>query len=379
MNDFDPEWLQKLKTTDPLRAKTFTPEKMSVIEKAVENMNKPSRGRKRKVWIPGFAAVVAAVIFVSGILPSGPYTGWLSDLFESEQIDGTTAKPNPTPADQADPQPEIEPQPPAETVPLTGKLKDQLQFSTESEMTISIHDAQSGKDFEIPADREDVILQSLNGTDLTAAKAPEAVSSGSETSVFLRFSVDGKIYQIPYRLKTNTIEWKGQSFYVDDGIMLLMHGLLLPETELTKIDRVFEQARKEQANGQVIEHEKQLYEGERLQIDGKDYAAWEKELKNLPLVSEKIYYNYFTEKMDSIRQYEPGITALNLAILFEDPKYGTKDGIRVGLTEAEVIGKLGEPNKKSATEWSYKDGDYSKFHLYFEDGKVLYIVITMPL
>lgn len=378
MNDFDPEWLQKLKTTDPLRAKTFTPEKMSVIEKAVENIIKPSRGRKRKAWIPGFAAVVAAVIFVSGILPSGPYTGWLSDLFESEQIDGNTANPNSTPPDQADPQPEIEPQPPAETVLLTGKLKDQLQFSTESEMTISVHDAQNGKDFEIPADREYVILQGLNGTDLTAAKTPEATSSGSEERVFLRFSVDGKIYQIPYRLKTNTIEWKGQSFYVDDGIMLLMHGLLLPETKLTKIDRVFEQTRKEQANGQVIEHE-QLYDGERLQIDGKDYAAWVEELKSLPLVSEKKYYNYFTEKMDSIRQYEPGITALNLAILFEDPKYGTKDGIRVGLTEAEVIGKLGEPNKKLDIKWSYKDGDYAKFHLYFEDGKVLYIVITMPL
>ncbi|MGM0882473.1 MAG: hypothetical protein ACQEXQ_15715 [Bacillota bacterium] len=378
MNDYDLEWMQKLKTTDPLRAKTFTPEKMSVIEKAVENMNKPSRGRKRKVWIPGFAAAVAVIIFVSGILPSGPYTGWLSDLFKNEQIDGTTAKPNPTPPDQADLQPEIEPQPPAETVPLTGKLKDQLQFSTESEMTISIHDAQSGKEFEIPADREYVILQSLNGTDLTAAKAPEAASSNSEASVFLRFSVDGKIYQIPYRLKTNTIEWKGQSFYVDDGIMLLLHGLLLPETKLAKIYRVFEQARKEQANGQVIEHEK-LYDWERLQIDGKDYAAWEKELKNLPLVSEKKYYNYFTEKMGSIGQYEPGIAALNLAILFEDPKYGTKDGIRVGLTEAEVIGKLGEPNKKSATKWSYKDSDDFKFHLYFEDGKVLYIVITMPL
>ncbi|MDQ0060526.1 hypothetical protein [Paenibacillus harenae] len=377
MNEFDPEWMQKLKTTDPLRAKTFTPEKMSVIEKAVENMNKPSRGRKRKIWIPGFAAVVAAVIFVSGILPSGPYTGWLSDLFENEQNDGTTAKPNPIPPDQADPQPEIEPQPPAETVPLTGKLKDQLQFSTESEMTISIHDAQSGKDIDIPAEREYVILQSLNGTDLTAAKAQEAASSGPEASVFLRFLVDGKIYQIPYRLKANTIEWKGQSFYVDDGIMLLMHGLLLPETKLTQIDRVFEQARKEQENGQVIEQENR-YDWERLQINGKDYAAWEKELKNLPLVSEKKYYNFFTEKMNSIRQYE-GITALNQAILFEDPKYGTKDGIRVGLTEAEVIAKLGEPNKKSTTEWSYKDGDYSQFHLYFENGKVLYIVIAMPL
>ena len=114
-------------------------------------------------------------------------------------------------------------------------------------------------------------------------------------------------------------------------------------------------------------------------MSGKDYAAWETELKNLPLVSEEKYYNYFTDKMDSIRQYESGITALNLAILFEDPKYETKDGIRVGLTEAEVIAKLGEPNKKSDTKWSYKDGDYSKFHLYFEDGKVLYIVITMPL
>ena len=376
MNEYDPEWMQKLKTTDPLRVKTFTPEKMSVIEKAVEDMNKPSRGRKRKVWIPGFAAVIAAFIIVSGILPSGPYTGWLLDLFESEQNDHTTAKPNPTPPDQANPQPEIVPQPPAETVPLTGKLKDQLQFSTESEMTISVHDAQSGKDFEIPADREYVILQSLNGTDLTAAKAPEAASS--EASVFLRFSVDGKIYQIPYRLETNTIEWKGQSFYVDDGIMLLMNGLLLPETKLAKIDRVFEQAHKERENGQVIEHEK-LYDWERLLIGRKDYAAWETELKNLPLVSEKKYYNYVTDKMDSIRQYESGITALNLAFLFEDPKYETKDGIRVGLTEAEVIAKLGEPNKKSDTKWSYKDGDYSKFHLYFEDGKVLYIVITMPL
>ena len=64
MNEYDPEWMQKLKTTDPLRAKTFTSEKMSVIEMAVENMNERSRGRKRKVWIPGFAAVVAAVVLV---------------------------------------------------------------------------------------------------------------------------------------------------------------------------------------------------------------------------------------------------------------------------------------------------------------------------
>ena len=50
-------------------------------------------------------------------------------------------------------------------------------------MTISIHDPQSGKDFEIPADREYVILQSLNGTDLTAAKAPKAASSDFEAKL----------------------------------------------------------------------------------------------------------------------------------------------------------------------------------------------------
>ncbi|GGG67964.1 hypothetical protein [Paenibacillus radicis (ex Gao et al. 2016)] len=377
MSDPNTEWMRKLKETDPLREKTFTPEKMeAIVMKTVHSRRKSPRNKQKPRVFAYTAAIAVAAVLLVGILPSGPYTGWLLNAFGGGWNVGEQAMP---PISSVPPtetgQPETEP--PSETASptLTGKLREHLPFSTESEMTISIHDNQSGGDYQVPAGRNYVILQSLNWVDLTFAKAPKA---DSETSVFLRFTVDNQSYEIPYRLETNTVEWMGQSFYMDDGTMLLMHRLLQPQSKLGIIAQLFEQAQQEQENDQV-ERSNDVYASDRLEVNGRDYNGWEKELEKLIPKSEQNYYNIQTEKMDNIRQYESGILTLNLSVVFEDSTFQTKDNIRVGSTEAEVLKALGKPNLKSASKWSYQIGDFNRFHLYFQDGKVAYVVLTLPL
>ncbi|MFF2480989.1 hypothetical protein [Paenibacillus sp. NPDC058071] len=379
MSDPKTEWMRKLKATDPLRKKTFTPEKMEAIAmKIVDNKNRSPRNKQRSRVAAYVAGAVVAAVLIIGFLPSGSYTGWLLNMLGSDSEKHTappvsTAPPIAT--EQPMPEPPKETAPPAETAPLTGKLREHLPFNTESEMTISIHDNQSGKDYEIPADRKYVILQSMNWVDLEAAKAPKAESPAS---VLLRFTVGDQTYEIPYWLESNTVEWQGQSFYMNDRTLLLAYGLLQPESQLGIIDQRFEQARLEQENEQMSRRS-YVYESDRLEVNGKDYDGWEKELAQLTPVSKHKFYDTGTEKMDSVRQYESGIVTLSLTLVFEDSAFQTKDKIRVGLTDTEVLEALGKPNHKSASQWSYTIGDFSRFHLYFQDGKVAFVVMTTPL
>ncbi|MFC3801739.1 hypothetical protein [Cohnella sp. GCM10012308] len=71
----------------------------------------------------------------------------------------------------------------------------------------------------------------------------------------------------------------------------------------------------------------------------------------------------------------PSVIKLSASIVFtkDDQAYATPDEVKVGLTQDEVIAKLGLPNARTETAWSYRVGDGLRFQLLFEDGRVRFI------
>ncbi|MCQ6557735.1 hypothetical protein [Paenibacillus mendelii] len=380
MNDFKPEWYSKLKT-EPLKEKTFTAAKMQAIEKEAAGMTMKTTGRRTR-WIPAITAGIAVLIVVMGLLPQGSYTGWIRGILDKTGDPIVSTKPTPQPKPPVtDPEPDDKPEP-NEEVPLTGYLKDQLPFSTESTaLSLTIHDKLNNKDITIPSNRQYVILQNFNWLDLEKSKAggldSTADAARSDSSVIIRIQENDDTFEIPYWPNTNTFEWRGSHFYADSQVLRLMQGLLAPESRLGRIDRLEEQARMEMEQG-TTESEVN-YKSDRLAVDGKDINGWEAELSKQQAGSSLSYYDDSLQKIESVQEKDDDIIALGGYVFFESDRHTTKDGVKVGLTPDQVIDKLGEPNSKTTSKWSYRLGDYLKFHLYFDDGKVAYIALLMPL
>ncbi|MDG0795326.1 RNA polymerase sigma factor [Cohnella ginsengisoli] len=129
------------------------------------------------------------------------------------------------------------------------------------------------------------------------------------------------------------------------------------------------------------------YERSRFSIDGLDYLGWEK--KFLPLSSGTFFFDGVLGARGLIQSLmlpdrenaHPDVIKLSGTIIFTTggEAYTTSDGIKVGLTQAEVIAKLGLPNARTKTQWSYRIGDNLRFHLLFESGKVRFISLTMTV
>ncbi|UVI32672.1 DUF2845 domain-containing protein [Paenibacillus spongiae] len=379
MNDFEPEWYAKLKS-GPHKQRTFTAAKMQAIEKEASRIT-GKQGRKKLRWIPAACACIAVSIVVMGLLPQGSYTGWIRSLIDRTSEPMVPTKPEPAPT----PEPPVDDPQPEDDAPLTGYLKDQLPFNTESTaLTLSVHDSLNNKDIEIPSERQYVILQNFNWLELEKSKAAELDSAAdglrSDRSVTIRIQENDETYEIPYWPNTNTFEWRGSHFYADSQVLRMMSGLLEPDSQLGRIDRIEEQARMEMEQHGAVNHET-VYKSDRLEVNGKDINGWESELmkQQTGRQSGLKYYDDSLRKIADVREMNEDIIAFGGAVFFYSDRYATKGGVKVGLTQAEVLDKLGEPNSKTTSKWSYRIGDYLKFHLYFDQGKVVYISLLLPL
>ncbi|MNJ46624.1 hypothetical protein D3C77_417590 [compost metagenome] len=261
----------------------------------------------------------------------------------------------------------------SEEEPASPYLLDHFPFTEEEVKSISA--SFKGDKKEIPVVRNFVVLQSLRFTDMQAA-VTEIPSSTEQTA--LQFTlVDNRVIEVPYYLDNNSFEFEGKAYYADDQVLLLMHGLFRPNSELAVFDTLEERVRLEMEQAATTEPEG--VEREKVAVDDLIYDQWEERLQNEKSDWDIPYYDNNTGQVREVRKFNNGILELNNKIVFTDSSHGTPDGIKVGLTEKEVVSKLDAEAWKLSSRWSYKSGDYFRFHLYYDDHKTKYIVLSQPL
>ncbi|WHX49235.1 hypothetical protein QNH46_00555 [Paenibacillus woosongensis] len=257
---------------------------------------------------------------------------------------------------------------------LSPYLLDHLSFQEEE--VKSVFAVWKGTKKEIPLERQYVILQSLRFTDMQAAATETASPTGQ---VIMQFALsDQRIIELPYNLDNNAFESAGKAYYADDQALLLMHGLMQPDSELGVFDAFEERARLE-AEKQAELREPKGVEREQIAVDGLIYSEWEERLDTEPADWSIPYYDNAVGEVKEVRKYSNGILELNNKIIFCDGSHETPGGVKVGLTAAEVGKKLQADPMKLPSKWSYKSGDYFRFHLHFDGSKVKYMVLSQPL
>ncbi len=247
-----------------------------------------------------------------------------------------------------------------------------------AEEVVSITVASSGTDalINVPKERYYTIIDGLYWLNESLAKA-EDQEEAKEPAV-IRIETKTDRYEIPYDLATNRLFIAKDWVYADYNHLLIMNGLLKPDSEVGQIDAWLERVRTAfEANPTVADSSHLDFEQSK--VDGKDYNAWEQELLNAETAMRLMYYDSSTEKIQALSLYSNGIVALNRQLLFTDSKYKTPDGIQVGMSREEALQHLGAANIDLDMYSGYKVGDYIKFHLYFADHTIKWLSLTMPL
>ncbi|TYP74888.1 hypothetical protein [Paenibacillus methanolicus] len=389
MNEYNADWEKLLKATEPAGQRTFTTRHMLRIEREAKGMNeKRSNGSKGRMAAV-LAGALALIVLVTGILPAGPYTGWLrNDQSRTAGQPNDGQRPNTneasvpheerTPDEQStpdDPKKAIEPQPPAQSEPLIGLLREQLPFDIDRQEGVSVHRPDGGEDIELSVMEQSYLMQTLYGLDFEKAKAP---ASDERQDVYFRIRDGGSVYEIPYEAATNTILWKGQPFYANENTLLLMHRLLEPESKLAEIAAFRDEQQLASDRSEVVSND-ESYDADLLQVDGKLFPEWETEAAKLTPKEEIGYFDDTFGEARKVVIYEEGVIAMSLSYFFVDDRYRTDSGVGLGSTEAELLENIGEPNSKSAVVWSYRWGDYLRVHFYIKDGKVALMYLTQPM
>lgn len=265
-------------------------------------------------------------------------------------------------------------------IPATpaGYLKDQLPYSLEQVESVTIRSLNNEKVIIVPEDREYTLLQNLNWLDLSAARAEDHMQS--EASIMVRMQLPEGAYEIPYDIESNTYQLGDDRFYADKQVYGYMNRLLRPETELALIDRISAQAYGELVQNTAAVDESFGYDTDRFEMDGKDIHGWREQLEETADYSVLArYYSPELNQMEEIRYFRESGIGLSDDLVFLKDTVETRDGIKVGLSKEEVLARLGQANLELDSQWSYKSGDYLKFHLYFADNRIAFIRLTMPL
>ncbi|PZD95805.1 hypothetical protein DNH61_10140 [Paenibacillus sambharensis] len=374
MKEPNPQWYTRLKG-NPHARKTFTPEKIRQIELLAASGGK-RQARRRSLLLWPAAALVSAAVFLIFVFPILEQ--------QSNQPPGGNRPPVDHPDDIAPPVidqpagnlleidfPEGEPQ---------GTLGELLPFKSEDVTEVEwLHSAESAA-IPIPVERKYTVINDLYWVNLDKTLA-RTEASGNPQTIFRIHTSNGRSWDIPYDVETNTYDISGQRFYANDAVLMMMHNVLDLESPLAAWDRVKEKARLEQESneGGSVDESFQ-YDFEQLTVGGKDYESWSKELAESADAAEWTvsYYNDLLGEVQQIR-FVAGALTLSLEIIFTSEDYRTPDGIGIGTTREEVTEILGPANLSTETKWSYKVGDYLKFHLYFEDDKVAYLSLTQTM
>jgi len=321
--------------------------------------------RSNKIlWIIAITVVLVGVII--GLVVQGS-----KDKEQGEKVEAT-ATPTPTPEVNDTDQSAISEM--VEATPIT--LQDEPTYDESRVQSISI---QQGSDqYAVPETREYVILQSLYWLDLSVAKSVEQTIN--EGDIFIYIHSADQTLVIPYDLSNNTFQLGESSYYASSEVAKLMAGIFHPDSALAKLDVVFTAAHEQRAAGSKQIDDSFRYDADQLKINNLDFNEWKMSLAN---DSEgEIIAHYFddgSQTVSAIHYYDNKAFLFDREIVFISDRVETKDGIKIGLTKEEVLASLGKPNLDTEAQWSYSIGDYLKFHLYFENNKVAYISLTLPL
>lgn len=389
MIDQRPSWYDKLKE-DASRTPGFTEAHMLRIEQLADGDK--DKGRNRSLHRGKRRLRAAALVSIAAVLIVGA-SFWSILRHDQDRTMGPAS--TPTPARASSPAPDTSAMPnsspgaedaqPIKLKRLSGLLSEQLPFKTEDVVGITLEDnSQKLPLFEVPSDRLYVILQNLSGMNIGAA----SISAGPENSwvpnaYTMTFKTAYATYAMAYDPSSNTYGTPSILLLADDQVWLLLQSYLNPDGEWAEFDRLSERARHEDAMTEKSQITDRTYERSRLDVGGLDYLGWEK--KFLPLSSGNFYYDGITGAKGLIQKLtlsNPSVSAIKMSRLIfftaDDKSSATADGIRIGQSQDEVISKLGLPNARTETKWSYRLGDYLGFHLLFDKGKIRFIALTMP-
>lgn len=250
------------------------------------------------------------------------------------------------------------------------------QINVEDVVSITIVSSERDVTIDVPKERYYAIIDGLYWLNESIARAEE--QEEAKEPVVIRIETKTDQYEIPYDLATNRLFIEGDWVYADYKHLLIMNGLIKPNSEVGKMDTLLERVRVDfEANSTVVDSSH--IDFEQAKVDSKDYMAWEKELLNADTTMKLMYYDSGAEKIQALSMYTNGIVALNRQLLFTDSKYKTSSGVHVGMSREEALQNLGVANIDLDMYWGYKIGDYIKFHLYFADNKIKWLSLTMPL
>lgn len=333
---------------------------------------------KRKGYLLAGMLIVLAAIFIVGIFklqqqdPSNPVeTMGESDAQNSPGSDPSLEFHNAEPVVSPPPSEQTEESSSEEAV--SPYLLDYLPFTEDEVKSVSV--VHGGAKKKVPSERKEVLLQSLRFTDMQAAVTE--VPSFAERTV-LQFNLNNdQVIELPYYLESNAIAAEGKAYYANDQVMLLMHDLLKPDSELGVFAALEQRIRQEMEQGVLTEP--QGVDREKIAVDGLIYAQWEDRLKSEEAEWEIPYYDYASGEVRKVAKYKAGVLYLYNQIVFSDSTHETPDGVKVGLTPQEVDNRLDAEASTLPSIWSYKSGDYFRFHLYYDNSKVKYMVLSQPL
>jgi len=243
-------------------------------------------------------------------------------------------------------------------------------------VSMTLHSTESDLSISVPAERYFMITQGLHWMDVSIAKSDRQEKAFEPVAIHIETKTD--TYEFPYDLATNRLYLEEEWVYASDYTLLIMHGLLDPQSEIGIIDTLLLNAWQEFERNPEIE-DTHFPKFDQSNVNHMDYSDWEIELRGAETTTSFMYYDSGTEEVQTLSIYKSGIIALNRQLLFTDPMYKTPNGVHVGMSREEALIGLGEPSIKLDSHWGYRVGDYTIFHLYFDDNKIKWISLTMPL
>ncbi|MER7797976.1 hypothetical protein [Microbacterium sp. NPDC096154] len=228
------------------------------------------------------------------------------------------------------------------------------------------------------------ILDALRWTDTTIAEAQVATATSSTSSMFSAQNVQVQIdvgakepIVLPYDVTVNAYEVDSKWYYANDQVLLLMNRVLEQDKKLALFDHLKQQATIEEQ--QATTDEADQIQAEQLQIDELDFKGWQQKLTQETALWKIPFYDNDSVQISEVINIADEIVMLPGQIVFMDRSHKTKNGIKIGMSKNEVERILDVKTLKLPSRWSYKVGDYYTFHLYFEQDKVAFLVLTRPL
>lgn len=232
-----------------------------------------------------------------------------------------------------------------------------------------------------------IIIKNLYMLNLDMALGDEHVSASYP--VLITMFTENGMYELTYDLNLNAYFFNDLYFYADYEVAELMHYFFKAESALAKIEYFHLLWQSDintlGANSEPspVNYNLNYHETDFL-INDFDYMQWLAVIAFTASSNEKEFtllneYNSSLESIVPIIIIPEVKIVLSDAIYFLDDQYSTVRGIKVGITKADVIEKLGEANLETETVWSYLIRDDLRFHLYFEEDAVKMISLTNPL